>query len=140
VESTRRGAARIIAGPAQEADPREAERVRLLERLLSVEGRPAVTHAAQAYAEAGFELPATQAVWLQMLEHRDEQTVRAAIEMLAAILAEEAPERRAVLEPRLRRIEQFADESATRQAAAELRRMLNSTHAARNGEPAPSSR
>jgi len=116
---------RIVARPTGTIDPREAERERLLGKLLAVEGRPAISRAAQAYLEAGFEFPRSQYVWLQLLEHSDERTVGQAIEQLSAILSDEAPGRVAVLESRLRRIEQFADECSTREAASELRRRIS---------------
>ncbi len=129
-------AARIIAGPRTTTlEPKELERQRLLGRVLAAEGRPLITRAVDEYLAGSFELPRTQPVWLQVLEHRDEARVAEAIATLRAILAEPvpgpragesgaSPERRAVLESRLRRIEELAEESATREAAAELRRFL----------------
>jgi hypothetical protein len=122
---SKRDGVRIVARPTGTVDPREAERERLLGKLLAVEGRPAISRAAQAYLEAGFEFPRSQYVWLQLLEHSDERTVGQAIEQLSAILSDEAPGRWAVLESRLRRIEQFADECSTREAASELRRRIS---------------
>ncbi len=124
VDPERRAAARIISGPQNDIDPKEAERERLLSRLLNVEGRPAICKAAQAYLEGGFEFPLNQGVWLQLLEHRDEAMVTQAIEKLAELIAEEPPYRRAVLESRLRRLEEYADEDTTKAAAGELRRSL----------------
>ena len=121
---SKREGVRIVVQASGATDPREAERERLLNHLLAVEGRPAISRAAQVYLDAGFEFPQNQYVWLQLLEHVDEQTVGEAIAHLTEILAEEAPARRAVLESRLRRIEEFADESATRSAAGELRRLI----------------
>jgi len=126
----KRDAVRIVAQPSGQLAPREAERERLLNRLLAVEGRPAISKAAQAYLEAGFEFPRSQFVWLQLLEHSDERTVGQAIERLTEILSEEDPARAAVLESRLRRIEEFADEPATRAAAADLRRRISGRWAA----------
>lgn len=122
-------AARIIAGPKPTTDPRELERQRLLARLLAAEGRPSISRAVDDYIAGGFELPRTQEVWLQLLEHRDESKVGGAIDALRAILQEAPPQRRAVLESRLRSIEELADEPATRQNAAELRRFLNARYA-----------
>ncbi|MBI4702352.1 MAG: hypothetical protein HY744_14615 [Deltaproteobacteria bacterium] len=120
----KRDAPRIVAGPRGDRDPNELERQRLLERLLAAEGRPAISKAAHNYLAGGFELPSSQDVWLQLLEHNDEEMVAEAIARLTAILAEEPPGRRAMLESRLRRIEQLADMSTTREAAARLRRQL----------------
>lgn len=121
---SKRTGVRIVARAAGTVDPREAERERLLNHLLAVEGRPAISRAAQAYLDAGFEFPKNQYVWLQLLEHVDEQTVEQALERLGEILLEEAPARRAVLESRLRRIEEYADELCTRNAAGDLRRLI----------------
>jgi hypothetical protein len=121
----RRHAARIIAEPQGEVDPREREREMMLVRLLEAAGRPKITNAADAYLEAGFDFPAKQAVWLQLLEHSDEERVAEAIDRLSQLLEDDPPERRAVLDSRLRRIEEYADEPSTQRAAGRLRRMLN---------------
>jgi hypothetical protein len=126
---------RIIAGPKAPTDPRELERQRLLSRLLAAEGRPSITRAADDYLAGGFELPRTQEVWLQLLEHRDEGRIADAIGALRTIVEEEPPQRRAVLESRLRRIEELAEEAGTQRAAGDLRRFLH----ARFGETSPAS-
>jgi hypothetical protein len=123
---SKREGVRIVANASRDRDPREVERERLLNRLLSVEGRPGISGAAQAYLDAGFELPHNQGVWLQLLEHADEQTVVTAIERLTELIEEEAPTRRAVLDSRLRRIEEYADDGVTRSAAGGLRRLIKS--------------
>src|SRR5690606_32559447 len=128
--ASKRVGARIIAGPAPESDPRELERQRLIARLLAAEGRPSISATADDYLAGGFELPDQQAVWLQMLEHKDEERVADAIAQLSRLLEDQAPERRAVLESRLRRIEELADEPSTKEAAAELRRVLATRYAA----------
>jgi hypothetical protein len=126
-EPARRAGARIVGGPSGTTDPQELERERLLDRVLAAEGRPSITNAANAFLDAGFEFPRSQQVYLQLLEHKDEERVADAIEQLTTILDDEEPERRAVLESRLRRIEEFADEAATKEAAATLRRLLYGT-------------
>jgi hypothetical protein len=131
-DTLRRAAARIIAGPRAEEDPRERERERLLERLLGAEGRASITAAAEAVRSAGFELPSDQRVWLQLLEHRDEAIVAEALERLARILESEPPLRRTVLESRLRSIEELGEDAAVREQAASLRRLLG-----RFGDAAP---
>jgi hypothetical protein len=118
------GAGRIVLAPAPQSDPRTTERQKLLGRLLVAEGRPKITKAADDFLKAGFTLPEEQDVYLQLLEHSDEERVRGAIDVLGGILAGELPKRRAVLESRLRRIEQFAEEAATREAAERLRRRV----------------
>jgi len=121
---------RIVLPPPPQADSRAAERQKLLGRLLVAEGRPSVSKAADAFLTAGFTFPDEQDVYLQLLEHAREEHVRGAIDKLDAILAGEQPKRRAVLESRLRRIEQFAEDEETREAAARLRRRVSGRAAA----------
>lgn len=130
VAKPRREGARIIAGPPPERDPKELERERLLGRLLAAEGRPSISESVDAFLAGGFELPDDQAVWLQLLEHKDEERVADAIAQLTRLLEDQAPERRAVLESRLRRIEELADEASTKAAAADLRRVIATRYAA----------
>jgi hypothetical protein len=126
----KRTGARIIASPSGPRDPDEIERERLLDRVLVAEGRPSISRAVEDFLEAGFSLPsAQQEVWLQVLEHNDETRVTEAINNLSKILAEEEPKRRKVLESRLRRIEEFADEPSTKRAATDLRRVLHTQYA-----------
>ncbi len=125
----RRDGARIIAGPNGSNDPSELERARLLERVLVAEGRLSISRAVEDFLSAGFALPHAQEVWLQVLEHQDESRVTEAIETLARILDEEEPKRRPVLESRLRRIEELADEPSTQRAATDLRRVLHTRYA-----------
>jgi len=126
----KRREARIIAGSKPDADPSEVERVRLLDRVLLAEGRSSISKACDAYADAGFDFPPEQKVWLQILEHKDEGRVVEAIERLGHLLDETPPERRPVLESRLRRIEAYADESTTQRAASDLRRLIKDKYAA----------
>ncbi len=126
-EPGKRAGARIVGGPTGTTDPQELERERLLDRVLAAEGRPSITNAVNAFLDAGFEFPRSQQVWLQLLEHKDEERVVEAIAQLTEILDEEEAERRAVLESRLRRIEEYADEPTTKEAAASLRRLLYGT-------------
>ena len=128
-EPKKRNGARIIARAQSTTDPRELERERLLHRLLVAEGRPSISSAADNFFAAEFELPPTQNVWLQLLEHSDEDRVVQAINQLSTLLDEEKPERRNVLESRLRRIEEFSDESSTQTAASALRRALAEKYA-----------
>jgi hypothetical protein len=105
-------------------DPKVLERERLLGRLVTAEGRPAITRAADAFVAAGFELPEEQGVLLQMLEHSRESYVQSAIDKLATILTAEPCKRLTVLESRLRRLEEFADEPDLRASARDLRRQV----------------
>ena len=126
VANGRREGAPIIAGPQSERDPEELERQRLLDRVLGAEGRPGITNALDAFFAAGFALPPSQEVYLQMLEHTDEERVVEAIDGLRDLLDEEEPERRSLLEARLRRIAEYADERRTQRAASDLHRSLRS--------------
>lgn len=116
---------RIVAAATGASDPVALERERLVARLTSAEGRPAITRAADAILAAGHTLPEDdQTVQLQLLEHSKEEYVEAALERLAHILASEPCKRQTVLESRLRRLEQFADEPTTREAARRLWRQV----------------
>ena len=117
-----RRAARIVSSPA--ADDAELERRHLLSRLLDSEGPGAVTRAANAYKKGGFEFPREQPVQLALLEHADESEVCSALEVLGALLDEQAPIKLPVFEQRLKRLEDGAENLETRRRAAELRRVL----------------
>jgi hypothetical protein len=119
-----RRSARIVATSSRHADGAEAERQRLLSRLLTSEGRAMISRAADECRRAGVEFPLEQAVQLQLLEHVDEALAREAVVALGRILSAEPPQKRPILEQRLRRLEDSADDEATRSAAAELRRSL----------------
>jgi len=83
-----------------------------------------ISRAADECRRAGVEFPSSQAVQLQLLEHVDESLARDALAALGRLLSAEAPLKRPILEQRLKRLEDSADEEATRAAAAELRRSL----------------
>ena len=119
-----RRTARIVQLDGKPVGEKELERRRLLQRLLGCEGRSAISQAAEAYLNAGFEFPEDQEVQLQLLEHFNEDRALAAINALQAIVAREAPKKRPVFEQRLRRLEEYADELSTREAAATLRRSI----------------
>lgn len=106
------------------ADPTRMARERLVAALLAADGRPSITRAADAVLAAGFAVPVVQEAQMQLLEHADGAVVRAAIANLDALWGTEAIRRRVLLEHRLERIEKFADDLATREAAAALRRKL----------------
>lgn len=130
-------AGRIVLAPPPQTDPKTAERQKLLTKLMVAEGRPGISKAANDFLRAGFTFPEEQDVHLQLLEHVDEAHVRCAIECLTTLLAGELPQRRTVLDSRLRRIEQFAEEESTRAAAEALRRSVGGTMRpkAPNGTP-----
>ena len=116
---------KIIAPKPRSTDPKALERERLLGALLLAKGRADVTRTADAFFAAGHTLDRRdQEPHLQLLEHADEARVRDAIAALADILTRDAAEHRPVLERRLSRIGESADERATRDAAEALRRTL----------------
>lgn len=119
-----RRAARIVELPRGSADSREQERLRLLDRLMASETRGAITRSADAFREAGFELPEEQEVQLQLLEHFDEDVAREAVAVLTRLFEHEPPLKRPVLDQRLKRLEEYADEPSTGEMAAALRRKI----------------
>ena len=121
-----RRAARIVQVGDKEADADERERRKLLARLMESQGRGPITRAADEFLQHGFELPNEQPVHLQLLEHFDETKARQSVEAIARLIRSEPPIKRPVLDQRLRRLEEHADEPATRELAADLRRALRS--------------
>jgi len=120
----KRREARIIVRKEDEIDDTERTRRRLMSRYLAAEGRAAVSRAADEYFREGFELPKEQEVQLKLLEHFDESHSRKALEILADLIEEEEPLQLPVFRQRLRRLEDHAEDSSLRDAAAELRRLL----------------
>jgi hypothetical protein len=98
----------------------EATRVRLLQRLLDADGRIAITRAAEALREQQIEVPEEQEHQVQLLDHNDERRARDAISVIRRLLERQPPKKRPIMERRLRRLEQEADEAETRQGAAAL--------------------
>lgn len=123
-EPAPRRTARIVQVTKTDADDRERQRLRLLDRLMAAETRGAITRAADELSREGFDLPVEQPVHLQLLEHFDEERARGAIEVLATLVAKEAPYKRPLLEQRLRRLEEYAEDTEVKNAAAELRRAI----------------
>jgi hypothetical protein len=117
-------ATKIVTPKPPPTDAATVQRDRLLAALLAAQGHSAITAAAEAFFAAGHALPNEQEYHLQILEHADEARVREALEALQALLAHEPARRRPVLEQRLHRLEDTADEAHTREAAANLRRNL----------------
>jgi hypothetical protein len=116
--------ARIVAPVRKDDDARVRERARLLDRLLSSDGRGSISRAADDFRRAGFDFPSEQAVQLQLLEHWDEGLARSAIDALREIVSREPPLKRPIFDQRLRRLEDAAEDATTRVAASELRRAL----------------
>lgn len=113
---------RVVESAPDEA--KSNKRQDLLRKMGAAQGSKAISDAIETFLGLGFELPDDQEVFLQMLEHRDEGRVREAIEKLTQLLAGQMPKRKPVLVQRLKRLEENAEESATRDAAAELRRKV----------------
>jgi hypothetical protein len=119
-----RRAARIVQANVAGPDERENERLRLIGKLLRSEGRVAISRAANDLTAAGFDFPVAQDVQLQLLEHFDEGRAYQALQHLSELLKVEPPIKRPLFEQRLRRLEESADETATRETARELRRVV----------------
>ncbi len=119
-----RRSARIIQLSRGDADAKEQERLRLLDRLMTCETRGAISRCADTYTDAGFEFPEEQEVQLQLLEHFDDEHAGLAVEVLNRILETEPPLKRPILDQRLKRLEEGSDDAGTREAAAELRRRI----------------
>jgi hypothetical protein len=119
-----RRAARIITLGMGALDERRMERQRLLSRLLSCQGRGAISRAADEFLRNGFDLPDEQEVHLQLLEHFDESRARESLLTMTRLLQEQPPIKKPVLDQRLRRLEEHADEAVTRTLAADLRRAI----------------
>jgi len=123
VEAQRR-AARIVQVNASGPDDREKLRLRMIDRLLTSEGRVAISRAANDLRLAGFEFPQNQDVMLQLLEHNDEALARQAVVQLKVLLESEKPIKLPVFSQRLRRLEEVGEDPQTRKAAADLRRQI----------------
>ncbi|MEB2322624.1 MAG: hypothetical protein OZ921_08925 [Sorangiineae bacterium] len=119
-----RRSARIVALPTDPGGGQVKERQRLLDRLMASDGRGAISRAATELRAAGFDFPEEQVVQLQLLEHFDEDVARGAVDVLTRLLGGAPPLKRPVLEQRLRRLEEYAEDASTREAAAALRRSL----------------
>lgn len=113
--------AAVAADPVATAGNKRQD---LLRRVGAAQGSKAISDAIDAFHKAGFTLPDDQEIYLQMLEHRDETRVREAIEKLDGLLAGQLPKRKPVLVQRLKRLEEVAEEEATRDAALSLRRKV----------------
>lgn len=116
--------ARVVEPASEAASTQGNKRQELLRKLGAAQGSKAISDLTDALFNAGFTMPDDQELWLQVLEHRDESRVRDAIERLGHLLAGQLPKRKPVLVQRLKRLEENADESATREAAGTLRRRV----------------
>jgi hypothetical protein len=125
----RRRAVRIVQVSDEAAD-RNAREQQLLERLVRSQGRGAISRAADDLLQCEFVPPKEQEVQIQLLEHEDERRAREAVFAMAELLQREAPIKRPVLDQRLRRLEQSAEDPITRDAAGALRRSMRVHHGA----------
>lgn len=123
----RRRVARIVKAPEQTVAPDNREQ-RLLDRLLRSQGRVAISRAADELWESKFKAPRQQEVQIQLLEHQNEHRARDAVFVMAELLQRESPIQRPILDQRLRRLEEFADDPITRDAARALRRSVRVHH------------
>ncbi len=105
-------------------DPRREERDKRLAKLMAAEGHSAVTKACEAFVNAKLALPEEQEVMLKLLDHDRDDRVRTALASLSVLLETEPPQRRAVLDARLRRLEDDAEDTDVRALASSLRKKL----------------
>ncbi len=124
-EDKPRRVARIAQASVAVLDEQQARRERLLERLVTCEGRSAISRIAdELFRDAG--VPAQQQYQIQLLEHVDEAKADAALDALYRLFQSELPIKRPILDQRLRRLEDEADEKSVREKAAALRRFVRS--------------
>ena len=125
----RRRAVRIVKVAEQALAPDNREQ-RLLDRLVRSQGRSAISRAADDLWDSKFVAPRQQEVQIQLLEHENEHRARDAVFVIAELLQRESPIQRPVLDQRLRRLEEFAEDPITRDAARALRRSMRVHHGA----------
>jgi len=128
-DGVRRRAVRIVKVTDAVLSPGNREQ-QLLDRLVRSEGRGAISRAANDLWESKFVAPKRQEVQIQLLEHENEHRARDAVFAIAELLQREAPIKRPVLDQRLRRLEQSAEDPITRDAAGALRRSMRVHHGA----------
>jgi hypothetical protein len=116
---------RVVEAKADDPEARVAQkRLDLLRKISTAQNPKAISDTIDTFLGAGFVMPEDQELYLQMLEHRDEERVREALTRLEHLLAGQLPKRKPVLVQRLKRLEEHAEEDATRAAAAQLRRKV----------------
>lgn len=118
---------RIVQVGNQSVDVDERRR-RLLDRLVRAEGRSAISRVANDLADGNFFIPKEQELQLQLLEHENEERAREAVFIIAEILQKQPPIKRPILDQRLRRLEEYAEDPITRDAAAALRKSIRLHH------------
>jgi hypothetical protein len=110
------------------ADEVEGRRARLLDRLVTCEGRGAISRIASELIDTG-GIPEEQPYQIQLLEHVDERRASDALDALNRLLERQVPIKRPILDQRLRRLEEEAEEASVRDRARELRRRLRASPA-----------
>jgi hypothetical protein len=115
--------AKIVTLPLRD-DPRREERDKRLAKLMAAEGCAAVTKACEALLNSKLALPEEQEVMLKLLDHDRSDRVHDALTSLSRLLDTEAPQRRAVLDARLRHLEEDAEDEDIRALASSLRKKL----------------
>jgi hypothetical protein len=128
-QGPRRRAVRIVKAAEQALGPSNREQ-QLLDRLMRSQGRGAISRAANDLWESKFVAPKKQEFQIQLLEHENEHRARDAVFIMAELLQRESPIQRPVLDQRLRRLEQSAEDPITRDAAGALRRSMRVHHGA----------
>jgi hypothetical protein len=126
-DGVRRRAVRIVKLADSSLGPGNREQ-QLLDRLVRSQGRGAISRAANDLWESKFVAPRQQEVQIQLLEHENEIRARDAVFIIAELLQREPPIKRPVLDQRLRRLEQSAEDPITRDAAGALRRSMRVHH------------
>lgn len=121
--TVRRRAVRIVKAADSAIGPGNREQ-QLLDRLVRSQGRGAISRAADDLWDSKFTVPKRQEIQIQLLEHENEQRARDAVFAMAELLQREAPIKRPVLDQRLRRLEEWAEDPITRDAAGALRRSM----------------
>ncbi len=110
--------------PEMPKDPTTEGRQELLRALRTASGRAAIETAVAALLER-FAMPDDPDLLTQVLVHRDDAIVRQALEKLDALLPLRAAAGRAVLETRLRTLEEDQDrDTDVRQLAGQIRRKV----------------
>jgi hypothetical protein len=118
---------RIVQLGNQSVDVDERRR-RLLDRLVRAEGRSAISRVADDLVDGNFGIPKEQELQLQLLEHENEERAREAVFIIAELLQKQPPIKRPILDQRLRRLEEYAEDPITRDAAAALRKSIRLHH------------
>ena len=98
--------------PSKDADANSTgddSRLKMLRKIRDAEGRPAVTQAVDSYLKQ-YELPDDAEVLAKVLEHRDIERQREAIERLLVITERDKPKRARALLGQLRFIRDIGDD------------------------------